>query len=844
MAITRADLKIFKPEMLGSSDDAGGQRTKIPVVSGKLNELFPAISDIDHAASAVDIVKCYPALDTTATPVLLDGHVFISEPPTDPLVSMIIAEDVNLNDASRMTDMKDILESSVRAGQLIRGALTGLLAGQDTFPRALLQTTYQFNGTEYWETITLQQGTIIVISVEYRGNESAEYPRFEHFCQITETVTGGQGGVVKFSPPIPTNTPDHDVILGNYGEAGCTKLRYTSENLGIKYHGVSKLTAPNTLGSNLLSVENTKFEMLPKLRTVKNLIGLNIEGVTADDSTGVSPDEGGIYPAVRLTATQPTVAGQSTYIFDLPDALVDDYFGDRSVEGYSTGDAPPVRSINRSGTQFTVTLYASPAPWMHGAISLTYFNTPAYVIYHSANPFPANRQLCLHSLHGEVDYVHSAYPNVKIKMVTDAISAPATAIPICEVNGRTLGHINARTGVFTKADLDYRGDFTISYKAMLLATVVGGDGNPIAPGETTAKFTLKSSAPILSTFYMTVATTDDVLLSASADANGVITGAGVTGNITAGVVTLNFTDYVRLSTLRYDISETVTLSPPPELYSLNPLRIKNSGVVDIFTAWTPVSVQHTQTQVVSAPAPGQTKTVRPNARFADITDAEGKSLWTVANTHYTWDKVAGTVTINSAFPGFTAPFILTNTIGEVGLVTAVGSNSITLASPLSQVYPIGANVSSVQNLGDLQARIGTVRDMTSWANNWDVDGSPATGNLNTVDYPIEVHNNTAVNEDWVLIFTSPTAFRCVGKRLGQIATGDTLNDFAPVNPLTLAPYFVIRKGAFGGGWQTGEAIRFRSFAAAQPVMLLRTVQSGHSQITTDRAVLAFRGNES
>ena len=100
-------------------------------------------------------------------------------------------------------------------------------------------------------------------------------------------------------------------------------------------------------------------------------------------------------------------------------------------------------------------------------------------------------------------------------------------------------------------------------------------------------------------------------------------------------------------------------------------------------------------------------------------------------------------------------------------------------------------------------------------------------------------------KDWVLIFSTPTAFRCVGKRLGQIATGDTLNDFAPINPLTLAPYFINSlRGAFGGGWAAGEAIRFRSYASSKPAMLLRTVQSGHSQITTDRAVLAFRGNES
>lgn len=283
-------------------------------------------------------------------------------------------------------------------------------------------------------------------------------------------------------------------------------------------------------------------------------------------------------------------------------------------------------------------------------------------------------------------------------------------------------------------------------------------------------------------------------MSASSDSAGVVTGAGVSGTIINGAVSLTFTKRVYLSSLRYDITETVTLSPPPELYGLNPLRIKNNGVVNTFTAWNTISVQDTQVQVVTNPAPAQTKTVRANARFVDITDAEGKSLWTLANTHYTWVKDTGVVTINTDFTGFTAPFVLTDTIGEAALVTEVGTNSLTLASPLSQVYPIGATVSSVQNLGDLQARIGTVRDMTAWDNNWELDGTPATGNMNTVDYPIEVRNDTSVNEDWVLIFTTPTSFRCVGRRLGQIATGDTLNDFTPVNPLTLLPYFIIRSG--------------------------------------------------
>lgn len=263
----------------------------------------------------------------------------------------------------------------------------------------------------------------------------------------------------------------------------------------------------------------------------------------------------------------------------------------------------------------------------------------------------------------------------------------------------------------------------------------------------------------------------------------------------------------------------------------------------MFRRWGTVALSHTQVQQVTGSV-GTVFTIRENAQFVDITDANGASLWTTNNDHFTVNKVAGTVTINSDFTGFATPFVLSDTIMELGLVSSFSGNSLVLAKPLAREYPAGTTLASVQILGDLQARVGRVRDMTAWANNWDLDGDPATGNVNAVDYPFEVKNTTAVNEDWVLIMTSATAFRCVGRRLGQIAAGDTLNDFAPINPLTNAPYFIIRSGAFGGGWQQGEAIRFATFAASNPIMLLRNVQVGHSQITTDKAVLSFFGNES
>lgn len=811
MTITRADLKVFKPEVLGSNDDAGGQRTRNEVLSGDLNQLFKAISDIDHATSEVDIVKCYPALATAGTETLIDGHIFISQPPTDPLVSMVLAESASLIDSSRMTDMVDILESSVRAGQLIRKGLIGLLAGQDSFPRAYLQSMYSYNDRDHWANVTLVQGQIICISVEYAGNENALFPRFEHFCEIKATVTGGQEGQVRFSPPIPYDTPDSATVIN--GETGCTKLRYTSENADIKYHGVSTLTAENN--STLLSVANTSTELLPKIRQIAVSAGNKI---TVDNSDDLA--SGLLYESISRSGN-----GGSTYIYNVPSLMNDPFFETYGIKPVAvTGRYSHLGTISITGSTVTVTYSSAMASWE--TIGIQYFSSLRYATYSSVSAFPSAKKLVKGTVFAQATFADSNYGTIELNESSNG--------ELKESNGRIVATIDYLTGVVTK-NTDARGAFTVSYEALV---------EDAAISDNAISFPLSQTTPILDTFYVVVSTTSDTLLSGSSDANGVITGTGITGTIENGMVTLSFSTNVDLTSLSYDISESVILNPPPELYGLNPLRIKNGGIVDIFTAWTPITIEHTNVQVVANPAPAQTYNVRANARYVDITDSFGSSLWTVDNTHYSHNSATGVVTINSDFSGFVAPFILTDSIGEEALVTEVQTGKLQLAAALVGTYPVGSIVASVQNLGDLQARVGPVRDMTAWSGDWNIDGAAATASLNVLDNPIEVINNNAINEDWVLIFTSATAFRCVGKGVGQIATGDTLSDFSPINPQTQQPYFIIRSAAFGAGWQQGEAIRFRTYASSNPAMILRSVASGHSQISDDRAILAFRGNES
>ena len=813
MTITRDNLKVFKPELLGSSDEAGGQRTKLPVVSGKLNELFSAISDIDHAQSSIDIAKCYPALDTSDTSILLDGHIFISAPPSDPLVSMFLVESDALADSDRMTEMKEILESSVTAGSLFRDGAPGFLPNQNSFSREYLESTYTFNGTEYRKTTHLRVGQVIAITVEYLGVEDVQWPRITHYAMITDiNAPGNSQGNIVFDPPIKVATPEYDLTINQ--DNRCTKLRLVNDANPLKYHGVTKLTAATS--SKVLPVRETSQNLLPVISSEKVHSGLTISA--GDDGAAI----------VRKTLTQPATSSR-TYTFDTSDKLpaVSGVEANIAVLSFISGGLA-FDNISAIITEASGTLGAtlSRAPDIGTPVSIAYISYPQYAGYNSADAFPANYKVTKGTLSGTYRAVSNGVTYVFYEQ-EDGIYTH-----VSDFYKNRIGIFNYDTGEMVYDDETVYDN--VQYNCLVEQP----------ESTTSAQYILPVDAPVLETFYLQVETTAGVLLSASADAAGTITGSNVSGSIVNGLVTLNFATAVKLSTLLYNITELVNSLPPAELYGLNPLRIPNSGIIPIFREWGTVALQHTQYQPVTGPSAGQTKNIRAGARFADITDANGASLWTATNDNYTLDTQAGTVTINSDFSGFTAPFVLSDTIGELALVTAVNKDTLSIASDLTQEYPINSTVASVQVLGDLQARVGKVRDMTAWSNNWDLDGDPATGNLNTVDFPIELTNDTAVNEDWVLLFTSATAFRCIGKRMGQIAIGDTLNDFTPINPLTNSPFFIIRAGAFGGGWSAGEAIRFETFASAKPLMALRTVQAGHSQITTDKVVLSFRGNES
>lgn len=791
----RDELAIFKPQKLGNSPSAGGQRTSQKVVSGKLNEVFDGVSAVGYGQGAVELAKVYPGVASANTELLKSAHVYFSESPQDPQVSMLIVES-DIDDADLLDTMKASLQVGRKVSDLV-GDLDSAIAGQDRINSTLL----------------VKAGDIVAITVEYTGANDATYPKATHFAQVTEIIqeqyAAGMRQVGFFiSPALPFSLPSATLAIN--GQKPCAKLRRTSYDSSlVKYHGATKLTSAAASGATTLVVQSTRASVLPALTTPKNYSGLgqdasNVELVRKVQVLNAQASQTYVFPETDIFATPVAGIDSAAYVAYVVNGslIVEQTAYSIAANGVSVS----LRTRPDSGTK----------------VLLSHLSSARYSVINT-NPFslPGQSRIIPGTVRGRVSkagddaLVNDEAGQLMYTKVVNGLSERVSA-----------GTVDYATGVVT-----LNSPWTDRTLTALTGTVAQ---------RTSVQFLLPYPDVIPSTLYISAKTAANVLLTGSGSSNGAITGASVSGTISNGLVSLTFNTAIDDSSIRLDFSESTRLLPPAELYGVNPVQMPDGGTTEVFRKWGLVVVSDTQSQSLLSPTVGQTINARANA-FIGVRSADGTDLWSFTDEFYSYNKATGQITINK-LTGVSLPLIISDTKSELAMVKSVTTNQLTLTTGLTGSYPSGSVVSSVAVLGDLQASVSNVRDATAWDGNFDLVGTPSSANLNTIDYPIQVTNNAAINESWVLKFDSSTAFKCYGKGVGMIALGSTQQTFAPVNPSTNQPYFTIPQQAFGAGWSAGEAILFTTIAAAKPILLMRCVSPGHSAIEQDSMTLMFAGN--
>lgn len=379
-----------------------------------------------------------------------------------------------------------------------------------------------------------------------------------------------------------------------------------------------------------------------------------------------------------------------------------------------------------------------------------------------------------------------------------------------------------------------------------------------------------------SSFSVTGALEDGTTFNASADADGNIISSVVKGkiNVEAGVVVLRFGaataapsdplnpgvgkislaylgipgvewvdgKSVQADTLRYNAVAYSYIPLDADILGLDPVRLPSDGRVPIFRPGSVAVVHNTQLTSPATVSAGQTINVaRTRLSRVRVLGANGA----VINTGYSANLDAGTVTFTNT-AGYSQPVRIEHRIEDTALVSSAQiTGRLQFTRAISHAYPADTSfVSSALVVGDMQARISSVFDQSSWTNAWsdDLIGDMANATFNDIDYPITTTNLGAVTERFVIRFTGATAFTCYGEHLGLIGTGNTSQDFSPNNPAADQPYFTIPALGWGGGWSAGNVLRLNTIGAIAPVWVARVIKQSQPTETADSFSLLVRGD--
>jgi hypothetical protein len=283
------------------------------------------------------------------------------------------------------------------------------------------------------------------------------------------------------------------------------------------------------------------------------------------------------------------------------------------------------------------------------------------------------------------------------------------------------------------------------------------------------------------------------------------------------------------------------------ILGLDPVRLPIDGRVPIIRSGNVVVIHSTKTEQLPNPlSAGQTVTLaHDQLASCTLEDATGTAI---DSALYSVNRETGVVTMADPLDlsAYVEPLTARYRIEDMALVNEAQINGqLSLVGAIGRAYdPADTWVSSALIFGDLGSRVHHLFSQASWTGAWSDEriGSNTTAQYNDLLYPLQVNNKNAIRERWALIFTSSTTFNVVGEVSGQIATGNTSTDCAPINPITGEPYFTVLAAGWGAGWATNNVLRFNTDAAHAPIWIARTTVSGTPTKEDDSFKLQIRGD--
>ena len=316
--------------------------------------------------------------------------------------------------------------------------------------------------------------------------------------------------------------------------------------------------------------------------------------------------------------------------------------------------------------------------------------------------------------------------------------------------------------------------------------------------------------------------------------------------IELGETYINVPVWVDASSVRYNATAYTYIPLDSEILGLSATRLPIDGRVPIFRVGGIGVISASKSFEVPDNTAGKTyELADQRISWLELEDSVGTK---VPYSMYVVDYDYGKFTLNGDFAlnALVAPLTAKYRYQDMLLIRDVQINGqLTFTKPVTHNYDAeNSIVGSALVINDMQARYTRKFVQPTWSNFWtdEAVGGAISANYNDTLYPIAVTNNGNIQERWALVFTSTTDFRCVGEYSGQIGTGSVNTDFAPINPVTGVPYFIVKKEGWGSGWANGNVLRFNTIAATYPVWVIRTVKQSEPTVLSDQFQIMLRGD--
>ncbi|WP_033134174.1 MULTISPECIES: hypothetical protein [unclassified Acinetobacter] len=311
-------------------------------------------------------------------------------------------------------------------------------------------------------------------------------------------------------------------------------------------------------------------------------------------------------------------------------------------------------------------------------------------------------------------------------------------------------------------------------------------------------------------------------------------------------VWVNAPYWIDAMSIRYNAVAYTYIPLDSEILGLSATRLPADGRVPIFRVGDIGVIASSKKQELPSHVAGQTYQLDDQRiSWCELEDSNGVK---VPFDMYVVDYDYGRVTLSGDFAlnSLVAPISAAYRYQDMGLINDVQINGqITLTKPVTHNYDADNSiVGSALVVGDMFSRYTSKFAQSTWNNAWadTAIGAPMSANYNDALYPIQITNKGAIQERWALVFTDISTFRIIGEVSGQIGTGTTTNDCAPINPVTSEPYFQVKKEGWGAGWANGNVLRFNTIAAMYPIWCIRTVKQSEPTTLSDNFQIMYRGD--